>query len=99
LIIHNLYSAVNVIRVTTSRTWRWTRRCTHGKDEKWKVVITLTWRQGIVWETIQNQENLGHLVEYVVCSSNRDGGLSSFEIKVLVLGLVMYKTGLFNAQW
>lgn len=29
--------------------------------------------------------------EYVVCSSNHDGGLSGFEIRVFVLGLVMYK--------
>jgi len=49
LIIRNLYSAVNMIRVTTSRTVRWTRHVARmGKMRSEEVVMTLTWRQGVV---------------------------------------------------
>jgi hypothetical protein len=49
-------------------------------------------------DRLGDQGTFGHLVEYVVCSSNDEGRLSSFEIRVLVLGLVMNKAWLFNAQ-
>jgi hypothetical protein len=81
-----------MIRVTTSRTVRWTRHAARmGKMRSEEVVITLTWRQVIFWETTQNQETLGHLVEYVVLITLADYQVTKLEC--LLLGLWCIKQG------